>query len=428
MARRAPVERKWALPPGTDSSLLAAATAHAHRSFITSTDASPDVRGIVRESWVRSRLGGVDPDSTATAGLPSDELARYRRTHPLASALPVVRTLLVDDVADTGMLVALSDAQGRLLWVDGDHRALDDAATMNFAEGSDWSEAAVGTNAPGTSLALDRGVQIFGAEHFSRSVHDWSCTAVPVHDPADGRLLGALDITGGSRVAAPEFLSLVRATVAAVEAHLRVELVTGARTQPNAPTLALEVLGARRPALVRGGERITLSQRHAEIVLLLTRHPSGLSADQLAYLLDDADLDPVTVRAEVSRLRRLLGADLLASRPYRLTAPVRVDVDDVSSCLDRGDVTGALAAYAGAVLPASDAPGVRDIRADVTDDLRVAVLRSRDAAALGHWTATVEGADDLDAWHAYVAALAPGSPRRVRAQARLARLDERLSR
>ena len=46
------------------------------------------------------------------------------------------------------------------------------------------------------------GVQIFGAEHFNRTVNEWSCSAAPVHDPTSGQVLGAIDITGGHRVAA----------------------------------------------------------------------------------------------------------------------------------------------------------------------------------------------------------------------------------
>ncbi len=83
---------------------------------------------------------------------------------------------------------------------------------MNFVPGADWSERGAGTNAPGTALALDRELQIRGSEHFSRIVQPWSCTAAPVHDPATGALLGAIDLTGGTQVASAQTLALVRAT------------------------------------------------------------------------------------------------------------------------------------------------------------------------------------------------------------------------
>jgi hypothetical protein len=70
----------------------------------------------------------------------------------------------------------------------------------------------------------------------------------------------------------------------------------------------------------------------------------------------------VTVRAELSRLRRLVGAHLLGSRPYRLTGPLETDLDQVRRLLARGAVGPALERYPGAVLPRSSAPGVRAAR------------------------------------------------------------------
>ncbi len=81
------------------------------------------------------------------------------------------------------MVVAVGDAAGRLLWVEGDRHIRALTGDMGFVAGANWSEDAVGTSAPGTALTLDRSVQIRGAEHFNRLVQPWSCTAAPVHDP-----------------------------------------------------------------------------------------------------------------------------------------------------------------------------------------------------------------------------------------------------
>ena len=98
------------------------------------------------------------------------------------------------------------------------------------------------------------------------------------------------------------------------------------------------MLGADRPRWestdARGHlQRTALTGRHADILVLLSRHPEGLSADHLAMLLDDKHLDVVTIRAEMSRLRKVVGADLLSSRPYRLTAPISSDLADVFDAL-----------------------------------------------------------------------------------------------
>lgn len=420
-------QNPWvALRPGEDPALHALRVSSAHRSFLDSHDETATVRSVVRESWLRSARRGIDPDSVdQPALLTGADLEQYRGGHPMALIRPVVRKLLVEDAADNGLLIAISDERGRLLWVEGDRTARDRALAMSFVEGADWSEDHVGTNAPGTALALDHSVQIFAAEHYNRTVHDWSCSAAPVHDPVTGRLLGALDITGGPRVAAPEVLQLVRATVAAAESELRLHLLNAPR--PLTSVLRLETFGAGRPALHRGGERIPLSQRHAEILLLLTERPEGLSSDHLAVLLDEHDLDSVTIRAEMSRLRRVLGADVIGSRPYRLLAPVASDVDDVRAALARADTAAAVRLYTGPVLPGSLSPGVAEIRDELRARVQAALLRDGDPSQLARWTASVHGRDDLAAWTAYLSALDPESALFAQVRTKIELLDRQLA-
>ncbi|ANZ24347.1 transcriptional regulator [Rhodococcus sp. WB1] len=418
-----------ALRPGDDPSQLAQRASSAHSSFLDAADTSvvpASVRSVVRESWLRSRRNGISPDAVEQPSLLTGlDLERYRAGHPMALIRPVVRKLLVEDAADSGLLVAISDEQGRLLWVEGDHAARDRALSMSFVEGADWSEERVGTNAPGTALAVDHSVQIVAAEHFNRTVHEWSCSAAPVHDPSTGRILGAIDITGGLRVAAPEVLQLVRATVAAAESELRLHLLSSPRLLSAART-SLDTFGSGRPTLHRDGERIPLSQRHAEILLLLAEHPEGLSSDRLAVLLDEAELDSVTIRAEMSRLRKVFGPEGLGSRPYRLLGELVTDVAEVRGALDRGDVATAVRLYAGPVLPGSAAPGIEEIRDELRARVQAALLRAGDAQLLARWTASVHGRDDIAAWEAYLTTLDPHSTLFAQVKARIELLDRQL--
>ncbi|MER5767199.1 GAF domain-containing protein [Streptomyces sp. NPDC001985] len=68
-----------------------------------------------------------------------------------------------------------------------------------------------------------------------------------------------------------------------------------------------------------------LSPRHAQLLGALARHPEGRSAAELARDLFADPTRTVTVRAEMSRLRRHL-AQVLASRPYRFADGVEVEV------------------------------------------------------------------------------------------------------
>jgi hypothetical protein len=403
----------------------------AHELFVAGAvdarylEATP-LRRVVAESWQRSMAGGVDPDSGGSAAEIAPTLDQVRARHPLAPALPVIRRLLVDDALDGGVLVAVTAADGTLLWVEGDPVAKRRAEAMNFVEGADWSERRVGTNAPGTALALDRELQIRGTEHFSRVVQPWSCTAVPVHDPTTGIMLGAIDLTGGTEVATPQTLALVRATAVAVENHLALL----ALTRPSVPVVVgprLSVLGGARPQWTvtdECGERTSspLTGRHADILMLLTRHREGLSADHLAMLLDDNDLDAVTIRAEMSRLRRVIGSTHVASRPYRLLAPVESDAGAVFDALARGDVASAVNGYTGELLPHSVSPAVARLRTELSTSLRAAVLSTGNLTLLRRWLELPEGRDDREGWR-ILHDTAPESVQRATARGHLAGLD-----
>ena len=166
----------------------------AHERFVTAPQAPPGVRGLVAESWRRCAATDVRPDGGRLPSLRTtpEELAAYRRTHPLVGVLPLFRELLGAGAADDGHLFAVGDAvghaDGTLLWVEGDRATLGRAEAMHFAEGALWSEPQAGTNAPGTALELARPAQIVAGEHYSPAAHAWSCAAAPVRDPATARL------------------------------------------------------------------------------------------------------------------------------------------------------------------------------------------------------------------------------------------------
>nr|WP_246598332.1 GAF domain-containing protein [Nocardia tengchongensis] len=305
------------------------------------------------------------------------------------------------------------------------------AAEAGLREGNDLSERRVGTNAVGLVVRTGRAAWIHGPEHFLHRMHQITGAAAPVHDP-DGRLVGVLMIAGGVRVARPEILALVKAAATAAEMDLLLAAVRSGhdrRSPADAPAperLGLEVLGLGQPQLTVAGERVPLSQRHAEILLLLAEHAEGLSADHLALLLDDADLDNATIRAAMSRLRSVVGSNVFGSRPYRLRVPIATDVEALRAALDSGDVDAAVRLYAGPVLPRSTAPGVIDIRDELRVRLRTAVLRSGDASVLSRWTAGAEGRDDAAAWAAYRATVDRESPLYAQIEAKIRVLDRRL--
>ncbi|MBB3327510.1 sigma-54-dependent transcriptional regulator family protein [Microlunatus antarcticus] len=420
-----------AVPPGSDAASLSRALAGFHDDFLATGRIAPTVRPVVADSWRRSLVGGLDPE---TGGVPAplgrDALEELRRRSPLARTMPVVRRLLVEAATDAGLVVAVTDAEGHILWLEGDAGLRGRAESMHFVAGADWSEARAGTNAPGTALRTGRGVQILGPEHLVRSVTPWSCTAVPIRDPDTRVVLGALDITGGPEVAGPQTLALVRATVAAAEAELRIDRLRGRRSdggarRPTAPA-RFSVLGRPQGLLERAGRSTVLSLRHSEMLLLLSEHRGGLSGGELEAALSTHGLSAVTVRAEVSRLRSTLGEDMLGSRPYALRAPLLSDVRRVRRALEAGRLAEAVGAYAGPVLPTSDAPGVVELREDLRLRLRERLIGSGDADALLAYAQGAEGRDDHEVWTAAAGALPLGSARRTFVEQHLVELDRQL--
>ena len=392
-----------------------------------------NVRRLVAESWQRSIESHLDPDRVVPElDLDDDDLREYRNAHPMSLVLPTIHSLLIRHTFDAGLIVAVGDETGRLLWIDGDRVLRRKAEGMLFVEGADWSERAVGTSAPGTALALDHGIQIRGEEHFNRIVHPWSCTAVPVHDPSSGAVLGVIDITGGDDAVAPATLPLIEAAVAAVESELRIrrlEVPERRHIPRRLPAAApvLSVLGSDVGRLSASRGSVELSTRHSEILTLLAWHSEGLSVERLAGLVYEREDSVVTLRAEMVRLRKVLEkvdpSLVPVSRPYRLERRLELDAHRVLAFLDRGAHRVALGAYRGSILPTSTAPGIVDLRAEVSSRLRDALLTDASVETLLEYARTDEAAYDAEVWRACLRLLPPKSPKRASVVARLERIE-----
>ena len=180
------------------------------------------VRTLVDQSWQRCAQAQVDPLRRRGA-LPVSEQDLYllhERQKDLLEAAAPVMACARDYLAETGMLMALSDAHGTILVTEGDHPALDAAQAIALVPGVTWSEVACGTNAIGTALAAQRPAQIHAAEHFCAGIQGWTCSAALVRHPLDGELLGSLDVSGLSATYHRQSLAFVINTASRIEARL----------------------------------------------------------------------------------------------------------------------------------------------------------------------------------------------------------------
>ncbi|MFH7600004.1 GAF domain-containing protein [Streptomyces racemochromogenes] len=364
--------------------------------------ASP--RPEIAESWRRMMAGGVHPDRDARSRmLSAAETEERRQVSPLREILPVLREGLLPALDESLHIMVVADSDGRLLWREGHSSILRKADRLGFAVGADWDESVVGTNGVGTSLVTRRPVQVFSAEHFVSSHHDWTCAGAPVHDPRDGQLLGVVDVSGPLATMHPATLAWVSSVARLAERELRVrhlESLERLRTvaapllarlpgravavDPHGWTAAVtglapadrvqlpKALGPGRLWIPQLGDcvaeplpggwllRLTestaaaaasrvvldlsrprswsatvygaagswsqeLSPRHAELLFLLAESPRGRTAAELAQELFGDPGRTVTVRAELSRVRRRL-AGVLSHRPYRFAEDVEVEL------------------------------------------------------------------------------------------------------
>lgn len=384
-------------------------------------------RPVIGASWQRMRRLGVDPDRQRTGQvvLGAEELEHRRRTSALAEVIRGVTDGLTD-IADASLqILVVSDAQGRVLWREGNAKVLRQADGIALAAGAAWSEQVTGTNAIGTALAARAPVQVHSAEHYVHVLTHWTCAAAPVHDPRDGRLLGAIDVSGPATGFHPTTLALVTSVARLAESELRerhlraierlrsvaapilcrvggravavdthgwTAAVTGMapvdrlplprsvrpgrlwlpslgmctvdplpggwlltveeEAPPDAPSkVVLDLSRPRRWTVTVSGAAGSWAQeltpRHAELLYVLALHREGRSAAELAADVFGDPTRTVTVRAEMSRVRRHL-AGVLAHRPYRFSEEVEVAVVRPEHPAD--------------LLPHSTAPAVADSR------------------------------------------------------------------
>jgi len=487
--------------PGTDAVAHARQLAETFDDVLGSSPSRRAPRPVVSASWARSLAARVDPDRrTPPVVYAPDELGDVRSAHPLNEVMPLLRGSLATLADEAAHLVLVTDAAGRVLWREGAVGLLGQADRVGLFPGTDWSEAAIGTNAMGTTLAVDAPVQIHSAEHLVRTYHAWTCVAAPVHDPDTGRLLGAVDLSGPLQTMHPVLAQLVSTTALLAETHLRARMAEadqrfllrnvphlavlrgagGALVTPTGRVLATEpdgrwparvdldeatervllpdgrevrveplaeghlLLATRQaprtgrptrgaafslrftgngtPSAVLDGRPLPLTLRAAEILTALVLHPAGLTADQLAHLLYGDDGNPTTVRVQVRRLRAVVGADVLGTRPYRLTAAVDSDFARVRRALRDGRPAAALRGCAGPLLPRSDATEVRQLREELAAGLRRAVLGTSDVDLLHAYAVHPLGEDDLAAHDRLLALLPDDDPRASRVATRAAQL------
>jgi hypothetical protein len=306
----------------------------------------------IEESWRRSARH-VSPSIAQAPLIDKGNVAERWSDSPLQlAASDAVLREIASVSNEAGLVAALSDPHGCLLWTHAATPMQEAANRVNFAPGGCWSESATGTNAVGVALALQQPATVFSAEHFAACMHDWVCYAAPIIHPASGELIGVLDLS-------TEWSRHTPLGQNAVNDFAR----TIARNLPERPQRAeLEIQALGIPRVLFRGLEIHVSRRQLEILCLLILNPRGLSLGAFhAALYGDAPISMSTLKSELSQLRTLLDGRI-GSRPYRLQLSTWADFVTLWRVLKDKKAEKALKLYKGPFLPHSSSPELEEWR------------------------------------------------------------------
>ncbi len=340
------------------------------------SERSPEfVDPVVQASWKRCAPGLA----TTIAGAPVDPADDTRERWDeslIRRAVPGLVAQLEQAAVSGEICACVTDADGRVLWQWMPRWLRGPAERIGFVPGGIWHEGTSGTNGVGTALAADRPVTVFATEHWLSRVGDWVCYGAPVHG-RDGTQVGVIDLSTSWKRANPLALTTVASMARLIDHELRT--LDRPASDLLEPDLDLRVLG--EPVARLGGRPLRLTQRQFEILTILALGGCATLDVLHARLYGDRPVSSATLKAEMSHLRRAIDGRL-TSRPYRLTLPVRIDAEELSTRLQVGDVEGAARLYSGQLLPTSEAPLIVEERHHIDVALRTALLRHGTSASV----------------------------------------------
>src|SRR6476619_1349814 len=204
------------------------------RAWMSFVEQGDRVEGLVRpeilRSWERSAPAvGIDVREAPLAD--ESDTRSFWQGSPLQVAVERVEQELRRTAEDGDLVVAVTDAQTRILWTYGGRVMRRKAETVNFVAGGRWDDKSVGTNALDLATRNDAPSMVFSAEHYAEIVHNWVCWAAPVHHPiglATARVMARLIETampasaqhpGQSDDSTPAVPGLDLSLLGAAEAH-----------------------------------------------------------------------------------------------------------------------------------------------------------------------------------------------------------------
>jgi len=180
------------------------------------------IPSFVMDSWERCRANKVNPSLTQVPDVLDKGQLEERielNKELIDVSFPFMKNLY-SLVIGSGFIVALFDTDGYMLVSVGDNDVIERVKKGNFLVGACWSEEIAGTNAAGTTIKLNKPLQIYAAEHYCINSHKWTGLGAPIHD-SNGNLIGVIVMTGPYQKTNPHTLGMVTAAAYAIENEIR---------------------------------------------------------------------------------------------------------------------------------------------------------------------------------------------------------------
>lgn len=165
-------------------------------AYVDKGEASAEIKPCILDSWERCKKMGVDHLAGCGTTVTESELREsiLKRQELIKLSRPIMENVY-EMIKSTSYSVVLTDEKGIIIDLIINSDIMDIHNNLNFVKGSLWDEKSVGTNAIGTCLAIDKSMQVIGAEHYCKYHHRWTCSAAPIHN-SKGEIIGSFDISG----------------------------------------------------------------------------------------------------------------------------------------------------------------------------------------------------------------------------------------
>jgi sigma-54 dependent transcriptional regulator, acetoin dehydrogenase operon transcriptional activator AcoR len=213
-------------------------------------------------------------------------------------------------LANEPVSIMLTDAEGVVLSrLSGDHNLLEALDDVHLAPGFGYAERDVGTNGLGLALADRVPTLVRADQHYALSLCTFTCAAVPVFDPASGRLEGSVNLTTWSQSSSDLLLALARSAASNTTALM---LARGSGRQPRR-TPRGQVFRVEVPRLEPGSG--TLHGLSEAWNCAVARAEHSMTAGSIVAAVGEAGAGRATLLAQAARHTYPRDRILCASAP-----------------------------------------------------------------------------------------------------------------